>query len=115
MLAAVLGISLEEAQRVQQGRPFTNADQFLDAVGRDPMTFNARPAAGVPGALPRELAFGSRCYRIVSHAVLHEDGVDKAGSTVEAVVYVHPDGRPEIRYWNETPGMHSDPIPAQAS
>jgi type II secretory pathway component PulK len=103
-LAAVLDVPVEAAIEIKKAGPFTSVEQLAAAAGKDPSTFNVRPQA--PGTLPKELSFSSRCYRIVSHAKYVQDGVPKAGSRVEAVVCYDPDGRPEIRSWNETPGIN---------
>lgn len=102
-LAAVLDVPVEKAAEIKKAGPFTSVEQLAAAAGKDPSTFNVRPQA--PGTLPQELSFSSRCYRIVSHAKYMQDGVAKAGSRVEAVVYYDPDGKPEIRSWEETPGI----------
>lgn len=114
VLAAVLGISLEAAEQVRQAGPYTAPGQLAAAAGKEVSTFNVRPPANDPAGLPRELAFASRCYRIVSHAVLTENDLEKAGSRIEAVVYFDADGRPEIRYWNESPGI-KDESPAETA
>lgn len=102
-LAAVLDVPVETAVKIKGAGPYTSVEQLAAAAGKDPSTFNVRPQA--PGTLPKELSFSSRCYRIVSHAKYVQNGVARAGSRVEAVVYYDPDGKPEIRSWAETPGI----------
>jgi type II secretory pathway component PulK len=112
-LAAVLDVPVDQAKQIKQAGPFTSIEQLAAAAGKDPSTFNVRPTS--PGTLPKELSFSSRCYRIASVATYTENGIAKTGSRIEAVVYYDPNGRPEIRSWNETQGKEQTTDAANAA
>lgn len=105
VLAAVLALTPEEAVQVAAKRPFKSMEDLVAATGKDPATFNVSAPAETPGALPKELAFTSRCFRVVSESALAEAKPgQRSGYRVEAVVAFNDAGEPSIRYWNLSRG-----------
>ena len=106
VLQAALGISAEAADKVMLARPLTSLDGLVAAAGKDANGFNFKPAPNAPGALPKELAFSSRCFRITSTAKLTNPtgSAKSASATVEAVLQFPENAAPRIVYWSETPG-----------
>ena len=108
VLAAILDVTFEAAQQAAQKRPFSSLADLSAAAGKDPMTFNIKPASDAPGALPRELSLRSRCFRIESQAELMvrmADGSEEStlGSRAEAVVVFGEGGAVQITYSSEAP------------
>ncbi len=111
VLAAVLGLDLEQAAAVRAAAletPFATAEQLAAAAGKEPSAFNVKPSPEAPGALPGELGFTTRCFRIVSEGVIEEDGQTlRGGIRIEAVVFFDEAGRARVQYWNETRGVRA--------
>jgi len=113
VLAAILDVTPEAAQAIAAKRPFNSMADLAAAAGKDPMTFNLRPAGDpTAGAPPVELGFESRCFRVVSEATVAEVRVDqsegrKSDSRAEAVVVFGPNGARDITYWSENPQQAS--------
>lgn len=109
VLEALLDITPDMAAQVMNARPFGDVTELSAAAGKDPATFNVRPAPDALNSLPAELSFASRCYRMVSTAEL-VDTYDAENSAVlrtariEAVVCIDEQGNAEIMYWNESAG-----------
>ncbi len=108
VLAAILDVTFETAQQAAQKRPFNSLADLSAAAGKDPMTFNIKPASDAPGALPRELSLRSRCFRIKSQAELmvrRADGSEESTlrSRAEAVVIFGEGGAVQITYSSEAP------------
>lgn len=107
ILAAVLGLSLEAAESLAKARPFASVEALGAAAGKDPATFPIKPAEDAPGALPSELCFQSRSFRIVSEATLTRKLPAGAEDTLktayaEAVVVFDGNGEATIVFWNES-------------
>jgi type II secretory pathway component PulK len=109
VLEALLDITPDMAAQVINARPFGDVTELSAAAGKDPATFNVRPAPDALNSLPAELSFTSRCYRMVSTAKL-VDTYDTENSAVlrtariEAVVCIDGQGNARIMYWNESAG-----------
>jgi hypothetical protein len=109
VLEALLDITPDMAAQVINARPFGDVIELSAAAGKDPATFNVRPAPDALNSLPAELSFASRCYRLVSTAEL-VDTYDAENSAVlrtariEAVVCIDDQGNARIMYWNESAG-----------
>jgi type II secretory pathway component PulK len=108
VLAAILDVTFEAAQQAAQKKPFNSLADLSAAAGKDPMTFNIKPASDAPGALPRELSLRSRCFRIESQAELmfrRADGSEESTlrSRAEAVVVFGEGGAVQITYSSEAP------------
>ena len=106
VLAAVLSIPLETAQAAAAKRPFKSLEEIGAAAGRDPASFAVKPAPETPTTLPKEFCFESRCFRIISEAMLANLGPNgqeyrKTPSRVEAVVVFGPGEVPCITFWSE--------------
>ena len=98
VLAAVLGITRESAEQVRVQRPFTDLASLAEASGKDPATFNLKPAAD--GALPVALATESRCFRIgVKSNYSRADGSMTVSSHLDAVILFDGDGGYEFIHW----------------
>lgn len=105
VLAAVLALTPEEAAQVAAKRPFQSMEELVAATGKDPATFNVSAPPETPGALPKELAFTSRCFRVVSESALDKaEPGQRGGYRIEAVVAFNEAGEPSIRYWNLSRG-----------
>ncbi len=104
VLEAVLAVDAATAGVIVANRPFTTVDQLVAAAGKPANTFNVRPDLATPDALPKQLCFSSRCFRIISKAkVTTPRGEDmeprfRGGARAEAVVYFPIDGRPQVRF-----------------
>ncbi|MCL4694556.1 MAG: general secretion pathway protein GspK [Candidatus Hydrogenedentes bacterium] len=112
VLQALLNVTPETATQVANARPFGDIAELSAAAGKDPATFNVRPAPDALNTLPPELSFSSRCYRIFSTAELvdtqaDESGVPMTAVTIEAVACVDDQGNTRIMYWNESGGRGS--------
>lgn len=104
VLEAALAVTPEVADKVMLARPLTSLDALVAAAGKGPDTFNFKPAADNPGAMPKELAFSSRCFRIRSTAKLIRNSSQQEVTTiVEAVVQFPENEAPRVVYWNEPP------------
>ncbi len=105
VIEAALGVTPEIAGKVIAARPLNSLEAVVAAAGKDANGFNFKPAADSPGALPKELAFSSRCFRIRSTAQLKKrDRENPRGiATVVAVVQFPENAAPRIVYWNEPP------------
>jgi type II secretory pathway component PulK len=95
VLEAVLGVSPEVAEQVVAKRPFSSLAELSAAAGKDASTFLVKLDADDPNSLPKELAFESRCFRVVSRgAVIRTAEADeeepRATKSVEAVITVGP-------------------------
>lgn len=104
VLEALLDITPDMAASVidkRTQRPLADVTELSAAAGKDPATFNVRPAPDALNTLPRELGFTSRCYRIASQAELVKDEKVIGSGYAEAVVYFDPQGSPRILYWSE--------------
>lgn len=111
VLEALLAITPDVAKRVidaRSTRPFSDVTELSAAAGKDPATFNVRPAPDALNTLPDELSFTSRCFRVISDAELVDPTVPVesravlAAEQVEAVVYIDSTGNPDVLYWNES-------------
>lgn len=104
VMAAILDLPLEAAQKVMQRRPFNSLQGLGVAAEKDPATFNFKPDPSDPAALPAALSFESRCFRIVSEAVFatvqEKQEHTRATAKVDAIVVFTPDGGYEIVRWN---------------
>ncbi len=111
VLAALLDVDVATAQKVVEARakqPFKSLADVAAAAGKDPASFNLKPAPDAPDALPKELSFQSRCFRIVSEAELSDLGpggraVRATHGGAEAVVVFDEEGRPQTTFWSEAP------------
>jgi type II secretory pathway component PulK len=111
VLAAILDIPPDAAQALAAKRanqPFRDLQELAAAAGKDPATFNFRPAPDTPSAPPKELGFQSRCFRIVSQATVSDLGpngqeIHPTRKRVEAVVILSEDGTPQVTFWSEAP------------
>lgn len=97
VLEAVLGVTPEVAANIIQKRPFANLADLSAAAGKDAAAFNVKLDATTPDALPKELAFESRCFRITSRGnVMDTRDETKIASVasynIEAVVAFAPKG-----------------------
>ena len=128
-LAAMLNLTLEQAQQVKAKGPFAS----LDALGQAIAAVTGAP----PEAAASDPALGlkSRCFRVVSEgfyaraadqarydaAATPEEKekllVKRITSTVEAVLLFQDDGTYEIIDWSASPGsaMESAPTPEPAA
>ncbi len=96
VLEAVLGVSPEVAQQViakRAEKPFSSLTELSEAAGKEATAFLVKLDSGDPNALPDELAFESRCFRVVSRgAVIRtaEAGEEepRATKSVEAVITI---------------------------
>lgn len=104
VLAAVFNMTGAEAQALAAKRPFNSWSDVVVKTGRDPSTYNVRPAATAPHTMPRELALRSTCFYIVCDAAVEPYGTrgPRAQAWAEAVVVFKNDGTHEIRHWSET-------------
>jgi type II secretory pathway component PulK len=106
-LAAILGVSEDEAAQVAAKKPFDSLASLSAAANRPPSAFNIKPSQDAPDALPRELSLQSRCFRIECEANLMLKNVSGessvAQSWVEAVVVFDKDGAANITFWREAP------------
>lgn len=95
VLEAALGVTPEVAAKVIAARPLNSIEAVAAAAGKDAASFT----------MQKELAFSSRCYRIVSTARLAkaDSGVAVASFTVEAVAQFPDNAPPRIVYWSEGP------------
>lgn len=102
VLAAVFGISDEEARQLSAKRPFSSWQDAVIKSGREPSTFTLQPDQLVSRAIPRALALQSRWFRIRAEVTLDPRAVPgpRAGAAVTAVVEVGPRGTYEILFWN---------------
>lgn len=103
VLEAVLAVDSATADAIVANRPFTTVDQLVAAAGKPANTFNVRPDLATPDALPKQLCFSSRCFRIVSEAKVTTPDMNNVPRTrgqarAEAVVYFPADGRPQVRF-----------------
>ncbi len=103
VLAAIFGISVEEAAALAAKRPFTSWEDAIQKVAREPSTFNVPAPQYASRDMPGTLALSSRCFRMTSLVEM-----DMPGGTgrpvhagVEAVVALLEDGTYAIRYWRE--------------
>lgn len=106
ILSAACGITLEEAEAVAAQRPFTSFQSFIDAVGKDPSTFNVGSGNS---EIPRAFALYSRTYRLLSEAgvefQLRENQWDRlASDRAEAIVQFDEDGKANIVSWRDVSG-----------
>ena len=102
VLAAIFGMTLEEAKTLEAKRPFATLADAVAATGKDPALYNLKPAADTPGAVPAELSLQSRSFSIISNASLAEKGRELK-ARVEAVVVFTKDGAARVTYWSERP------------
>jgi len=107
VIEAALGVTPDVAKNVIAARPISSADALKAAAGKDATGFNFKPPVEDPTALPREIAFSSRCFRIASVGKV-EDLEGRAqkenivARAIEAVVYFPENASPRVIYWNET-------------
>ncbi|MCX5772217.1 MAG: type II secretion system protein GspK [Candidatus Hydrogenedentes bacterium] len=106
VLAAVLDIPLQAAQALADRRPFRGLQELCEAAGKDPAMFNGGPGAETAEPLGKDLAFQSRCFRIVSEGVVAEVGPGNSEFRptlrhVEAVVVFDRLAGPQVTYWSE--------------
>ena len=103
VLEAALGVTPETADKVMLARPLNSLEALVGAAGKDANGFNFKPALDNPGGLPKELAFSSRCFRVVSTAqLMRKSGAARpVSATVEAVVQFPENAAPRIVYWGE--------------
>lgn len=109
VLAAILNVTPDAAKAVAAKRPFNSLAELIAATGKDPATFNLKPGEGAPGALPRELAFQSHCFRIVSEGIVSNVGPQgqeyrATRSRAEAVVILNDSMPPKVTFWSEIAG-----------
>lgn len=109
VLQALLDVTPEVAAQVAGAQPFADITELSAAAGKDPATFNVRPAPDALNTLPSELSFTSRCYRIVSTAELIDTEAAEAQNvlataTINAVACIGDDGTAQIMFWNESAG-----------
>ncbi len=111
VLEALLAVTPDVAKRVidaRSTRPFSDVTELSAAAGKDPATFNVRPAPDALNTLPDELSFTSRCFRVIGDAELVDTRAPAEGRAVlaaeeiEAVVYIDRAGNPDVLYWNES-------------
>lgn len=114
-LAAMLNLSVEQAQQVKAKGPFASIDALNQAIA----TVTGAPADAA--ASDPALGLKSRCFRVVSEgfyarvsdqsrydaAATQEDKdkllTNRTTSVVEAVLLFQDDGTYEIIYWNANP------------
>ncbi len=114
-LAAMLNLTLEQAQQVKSKGSFAS----MEALGQAISTVTGAPAEAVTGE--PALGLKSRCFRVVSEGfyakAVDSERYDAAAtegekdqlltnrttSTVEAVLQFNDDGTYEVIYWNASP------------
>ena len=114
VLAAVLDIPVQAAQALADRRPFRSLQELCEAAGKDPSIFNGGAGAEPAEGLGKELAFQSRCFRIVCEGVVAEAGAGNAEFRptrryVEAVVVFDRLAGPQVTYWTEAAGAGEAP------
>ena len=106
VLGFLFNIETEEAEVLASERPFTDWEDVLNKIGREPSTFNVGNIPYGSRKKPKELAFKSRCFRLVS------DGKIKnvPGTTInglhcgtEAVLLIDEQNNSSLRFWNVHP------------
>lgn len=120
-LAAMLNLTLEQAQEVKAKGPFASLDALGQAVGA---VTGAAPEAAVGDPA---LGLKSRCFRVISEGFYARAGnqprydaaatqeekdallVKRTTSTVEAVLLFQDDGTYEVIDWSASPGGASQP------
>jgi type II secretory pathway component PulK len=108
VITALLDVTPGVAAQIVESRPFSDVTELSAAAGKDPATFNVRPAPDALNTLPVELSFGTRCFRIHSSAELIKSDNDAnsqvttATARFEAIVYIDELGNPHVMYWNES-------------
>lgn len=120
VLAAVFGIEATEAERIANSRrtnPFDSWESVLRVVGREPHTFNMRPARIGSREMPEAFTLRSRSFRIYSETYVEFQGssLRTMRAAVEAVVVFDERNQPHIRYWNELPGDLSGTAPVEVN
>ena len=120
LLAPLLGISEEEAEKVAAMRPFASLDDLTKATGKSAETFALRRGADVGSVLGSELCFKTSCYRIRATARYSEAAILGAGEKdlrrrlAEAVVVFDDSDRAAIVYW-DLGNAAGVPIPVAAN
>jgi len=114
VLEALLDVDAATAARIAEARPFNTIQELAAAAGKEPATFNTRPAAPGTGGISPELSFHSRCFRIISEGWVSRKipGVERqvlARAHTEAVVLFDDAGKSHVQYWHETKGGASPP------
>lgn len=102
VLEAILDVTPEVAAAVANARPFDSMDALAAAAGKGPEAFNVT----VPGAMPQELSFSPRAWRIVSESEVQRTSADLPARSlgkarVEAVIALDAQGVSHITYWNQ--------------
>jgi type II secretory pathway component PulK len=117
VLAAVFGVSRDEAAAVAQKRPFRDWADALQKVGREPSTFNLDVAPFAPRQQPAGVSFASQTFRLRSTVAMNMPGGNHrpAYAGVEAVVAFDADGNYSIRYWREMRGGEARGIDGPAA
>jgi len=107
VLAAVLGLSMQEAEELATHRPFKSLEAVSTFCGRAPAEFNLRMAPD--GSPSPAFSLGSRCFQIISDASYA--GVDDGGgefrraiARVKALVLFDEDGGYRIVHWDALRG-----------
>ena len=103
VMAAILGISVADAEQVRIKKPFSDLAAIAVAAGKDPATFNVKPNPANPEALPIDLALESNCFRIQVSATYGptEESKTFPATTAQLEVVVLFDGADnyEIVHW----------------
>lgn len=121
-LAAMLNLTLEQAQQVKAKGPFASLDALSQAI-------TAVTGAPAESASDPALGLKSRCFRVVSEGFYARAGdqvgydaattpeekekllVKRITSTVEAVLLFQDDGTYEIIDWSASPGSAMESAP----
>jgi len=104
VLAAALDVTTDEATAIAEKRPFTGIRELTAAANKTADAFSYRPSSVDDSKKPNAFTFDSRCFRIVSEAVVARrdpGGAEYRSShaTVEAVVVMNDEGGFDVARW----------------
>jgi type II secretory pathway component PulK len=105
VLSFLFNIEPEEAGVLASKRPFTSWEDVLTKIGREPSTFNVGNIPYGSREKPKELAFQSRSFRLVSDGTIKNvlGTINGLYCSTEAVLLIDEDHNSSLRFWNVHP------------
>lgn len=108
VIAAVLNVSPEEADRIVAQRPYKSFAAFREVLGKDPATFALKSDPDSATGIPAALTLKSRCFRIISEAKYaavvsageNQKEYNRTYGRTEAVVLFDDKGGYQVVRWN---------------
>jgi type II secretory pathway component PulK len=105
VLGILFNIESGEAESLASKRPFSTWEDVLTKIGREPSTFNVGNIPYGSREKPKELAFKSRSFRLISDGKIENvpGTINGLYCGTEAVLLIDEQNNSSLRFWNVHP------------